>query len=151
MWQEKIISKLTKINIILILIEGVNGQLPNLDLINTIRVVAQHTANIPITLHDDIFVDDDNDPKLNYWHSLKHMLRTMKFQLTGHPSSNAGLYLRYVYFYYYVLFFCKKSFVRLICYFISQTDTKSMLSQFTVLVVQMIFILYLAFIESECK
>ncbi|CAO3627736.1 unnamed protein product [Cunninghamella blakesleeana] len=75
--------------------EGVNGQLPNLDLINTIRVVAQHTANIPITLHDDNFIGDDSDPKLNYWHSLKHMLRTMKFQLTGHPSSDAGLYLRY--------------------------------------------------------
>ncbi|CAO3620863.1 unnamed protein product [Cunninghamella echinulata] len=75
--------------------EGVNGQLPNLDLINTIRVVAQHTANIPITLHDDITMDDDNDAKMNYLNSLKHMLRTMKYQLAGHPSSNAGLYLRY--------------------------------------------------------
>lgn len=78
-------------------IEGVNGQLPNLDLINTIRVVAQHTANIPITLHDDISkAEENNDPQLNYWCSLKHMLRTMQYQLFGHPSSNAGLYLRYI-------------------------------------------------------
>ncbi|KAI8337887.1 Gaa1-like protein, partial [Chlamydoabsidia padenii] len=72
--------------------EGVNGQLPNLDLINTIRVVAQNTARVPITLHDDI---DSVDGSSTYWSSLKHVLRTLEYQLTGHPSSDAGQYLRY--------------------------------------------------------
>ncbi|CAO3592080.1 unnamed protein product [Absidia cylindrospora] len=76
--------------------EGVNGQLPNLDLINTIRVVAQNTARIPITLHDDIDINNAEAGTMDsYWNSLKHVLRTMEYQVVGHPSSDAGQYLRY--------------------------------------------------------
>ncbi|KAI8067458.1 Gaa1-like protein [Gongronella butleri] len=76
-----------------IFFEGVNGQLPNLDLINTIRIVAESTARIPVTLHDS------NDPITltndAYWSGLTHLLNSMKSQVFGHPSSDAGLYLRY--------------------------------------------------------
>ncbi|KAI8079719.1 Gaa1-like protein, partial [Halteromyces radiatus] len=77
--------------------EGVNGQLPNLDLINTIRVVAQNTARVPITLHDEMEAGSNHEQSLSirYWISLKHVLRTMKYQVIGHPSSDAGQYLRY--------------------------------------------------------
>lgn len=78
-----------------VFLEGVNGQLPNLDLINTICVVAQNTARIPFTLHDDIDSNNaESGTMASYWNSLKHVLRTMEYQVVGHPSSNAGQYLR---------------------------------------------------------
>lgn len=78
-------------------IEGVNGQLPNLDLINTIVAVATRT-NPPIhtTLHDDTKNPYEHYKYGEYLGSLNHMLTSMKYLVTGHPSSDAGLYLRYV-------------------------------------------------------
>ncbi|ORX47956.1 Gaa1-domain-containing protein [Hesseltinella vesiculosa] len=73
--------------------EGVNGQLPNLDLINTIRIVAETSARIPVTLHDNTGQSTDTDDP--YWSGLSHMLHTMKYQAIGHSSSDAGQYLRY--------------------------------------------------------
>ncbi|KAI9024469.1 Gaa1-like protein [Phycomyces nitens] len=75
--------------------EGVNGQLPNLDLINSIVVIARHTAQIPVVLHDTTSNPYKDKPWGVYADSLLHMLRTMKYQTLGQPSSDAGLYLRY--------------------------------------------------------
>ncbi|KAI7859114.1 Gaa1-like protein [Circinella umbellata] len=78
-----------------IFFEGVNGQLPNLDLINTIVTVSTRTARVPLTLHDDTARPYNDKTWGTYVQSLLHMLRTMQYQALGHPSSDAGLYLRY--------------------------------------------------------
>ncbi|KAI9266635.1 Gaa1-like protein [Phascolomyces articulosus] len=78
-----------------IFFEGVNGQLPNLDLINTIVTVCTRTARVPLTLHDDTSHPYSDQPWGPYVQSLLHMIRTMQYQALGHPSSDAGLYLRY--------------------------------------------------------
>ncbi|KAI8384158.1 Gaa1-like protein [Blakeslea trispora] len=79
-----------------IFFEGVNGQLPNLDLINTIVTVASVThPPIEVIPHDDkknLFQDSSYK---QYLGSLYHMLQSMKYLVLGHPSSEAGLYLRY--------------------------------------------------------
>ncbi|KAG0175792.1 Glycosyl phosphatidyl inositol protein transamidase complex subunit [Apophysomyces sp. BC1021] len=75
--------------------EGVNGQLPNLDMINTIVRIARSTAQIPITLHDSKLDPYGDGPWGSYLESLSHMVQIMKYQVLGHPSSDAGLYLKY--------------------------------------------------------
>lgn len=69
--------------------------MPNLDLINTIVAVAQRTSPpIAITLHDDA-KNPYRDYKYSaYLGSLHHMLKSMKYLVLGHPSSDSGLYLR---------------------------------------------------------
>ncbi|KAF1799968.1 Gaa1-like protein [Mucor lusitanicus] len=79
-----------------IFFEGVNGQLPNLDLINTIVAVATRThPPIRITLHDTVKHPFEHHAYGNYLGSLNHMLQSMKYLVLGHPSSDSGLYLRY--------------------------------------------------------
>lgn len=79
-----------------IFFEGVNGQLPNLDLINTIVAVAHRThPPIDITLHDDKKNPYEHHQYSSYLGSLHHMLMSMKYLALGRPSSDSGLYLRY--------------------------------------------------------
>ncbi|CEP13311.1 hypothetical protein [Parasitella parasitica] len=79
-----------------IFFEGVNGQLPNLDLINTIVAVATRTSPpIETTLHDTVNNPFENHAYEAYLGSLNHMLQSMKYLVLGHPSSESGLYLRY--------------------------------------------------------
>ncbi|ORE06410.1 hypothetical protein BCV72DRAFT_250068 [Rhizopus microsporus var. microsporus] len=79
-----------------IFFEGVNGQLPNLDLINTIVAVAERISPpISVTLHDDTSYPFANHKYGTYFRSLFYMLQSMKYLVFGHPSSDAGLYLRY--------------------------------------------------------
>jgi glycosylphosphatidylinositol transamidase len=88
--------KKKKTKYLCIFIEGVNGQLPNLDLINTIVAVATRTnPPIRITLHDDVKNPFENHAYGAYLGSLNHMLQSMKYLVLGHPSSDSGLYLRY--------------------------------------------------------
>ncbi|KAG0256499.1 Glycosyl phosphatidyl inositol protein transamidase complex subunit [Mortierella polycephala] len=77
-----------------IFFEGVNGQLPNLDLINTVADIAKDVAPVELTLHDELVPYTDNMTK-NYINSLKKMLYMMKYQAVGSPSGNHGLYLKY--------------------------------------------------------
>ncbi|KAG1461820.1 hypothetical protein G6F46_005036 [Rhizopus delemar] len=79
-----------------IFFEGVNGQLPNLDLINTIVAVVER-SNLPIaiTLHDTTKHPFSDIKDNEYLRSLFNMLNSMRFLVLGHPSSDAGLYLRY--------------------------------------------------------
>ena len=73
------------------LVEGVNGQLPNLDLIKTVTYIS---GGLTLTLHDEIVPYTDNMTK-NYMNSLRRMLYMMKYQAAGTPSGNHGLYLKY--------------------------------------------------------
>ncbi|KAF9115846.1 Glycosyl phosphatidyl inositol protein transamidase complex subunit [Mortierella sp. AM989] len=77
-----------------IFFEGVNGQLPNLDMINTIRKISESIAPVTLTLHDELVPNTENMTK-NYINSLKKMLYMMKYQVAGTPTGNHGLYLKY--------------------------------------------------------
>ncbi|KAG0329448.1 Glycosyl phosphatidyl inositol protein transamidase complex subunit [Dissophora globulifera] len=77
-----------------IFFEGVNGQLPNLDMINTITRIAAGIAPVEVTLHDELVPYTENMTK-NYINSLKKMLYMMKYQAAGTPTGNHGLYLKY--------------------------------------------------------
>lgn len=75
-------------------IEGVNGQLPNLDMINSVADIAASVAPVELTLHDELVPMTENVTK-NYINSLKKMLYMMKYQAVGTPTGNHGLYLKY--------------------------------------------------------
>ncbi|KAI9316456.1 Gaa1-like protein [Dichotomocladium elegans] len=75
--------------------EGVNGQLPNLDLINTIVTVNAHTSRVDLTLHEETTFPFQDTSWASYFESLYHMYRMMKYQALNHPSSEAGVYLSY--------------------------------------------------------
>lgn len=72
-----------------------NGQLPNLDMINTIDEITRGLAPVKLTLHDELVPFTENLTK-NYINSLKRMLYMMKYQAAGTPTGNHGLYLKYV-------------------------------------------------------
>lgn len=74
--------------------EGVNGQLPNLDMINSIADITASVAPVELTLHDELVPLTENVTK-NYINSLKRMLYMMKYQAVGTPTGNHGLYLKY--------------------------------------------------------
>jgi len=74
-------------------IEGLNGQLPNLDLVNTVTRLCRHEAIIP-TLHkrsDYHSLESFN----GFLYSLKTMLLLMTQLASGSPSANHGLFHRY--------------------------------------------------------
>ncbi|CAG8486788.1 16795_t:CDS:10 [Acaulospora morrowiae] len=74
--------------------EGLNGQLPNLDLINTIVRICRISNNIPISLHDSGHFYTHNDVG-DYQSSFYNLLTTMKYQALGHPTGSHGLFFRY--------------------------------------------------------
>ncbi|KAK9767689.1 Glycosyl phosphatidyl inositol protein transamidase complex subunit [Basidiobolus ranarum] len=74
-----------------IFFEGLNGQLPNLDLINTVVELCRYEG-ISATLHQPT---SDWDVNSDYFKSLNTMLTTMKYQSTCHPSGVHGLFHRY--------------------------------------------------------
>jgi len=75
------------------ILEGVNGQLPNLDLINTVIKVCRVSYSIPIMLHDSghHYSHYDNG---NYYDSLHNLLQTMRHQALCHPTGSHGLFFR---------------------------------------------------------
>ncbi|KAF9926496.1 Glycosyl phosphatidyl inositol protein transamidase complex subunit [Linnemannia zychae] len=81
-------------NAIGIFFEGVNGQLPNLDMIKIIDNISLTIAPVELTLHDELIPYTDNMTK-NYLNSLRKMLYQMKYQAVGTPTGIHGLYLKY--------------------------------------------------------
>lgn len=76
-----------------IAIEGINGQLPNLDLVNTVFRLCRK-ERIPVALHTEGYHEH-----LGAWgdsvQSLVTMVMMMFYQATGRPSGNHGLFHRY--------------------------------------------------------
>lgn len=74
-------------------IEGLNGQLPNLDLVNTVIRLCRREGLLP-TLHKraDYWNPDSWD---GFEHSVKTMLLMMWHQAPGMPTGNHGLFHRY--------------------------------------------------------
>ncbi|CAG8647362.1 24236_t:CDS:10 [Cetraspora pellucida] len=74
--------------------EGLNGQLPNLDLINTVVRVCRMSSNIPIMLRDSgrCYTHYDSG---DYQSSFYNLITFMKYQALGHPTGSHGLFFRY--------------------------------------------------------
>lgn len=74
-------------------VEGLNGQLPNLDLFNLVIRLCNR-EHVRATFHNK---DDHYNPETpeGWIHSIKTMVSMMATQTTGIPSGNHGLFLRY--------------------------------------------------------
>jgi glycosylphosphatidylinositol transamidase len=76
-------------------IEGTNGQMPNLDLINTISWIAP-IDGIPYSLHERMFhsPDDSHEPFRTYLSSLMNILYMMCNHIVGKPTGLHGVFHR---------------------------------------------------------
>ncbi|KAF9973114.1 Glycosyl phosphatidyl inositol protein transamidase complex subunit [Actinomortierella ambigua] len=73
--------------------EGLNGGLPNLDLINMVHETGL-MREWTVVLHDKIIPATVNMTR-KYLNALYNMLYMMKYQASCHPSGNHGLFLKY--------------------------------------------------------
>ncbi|RXM29652.1 Glycosylphosphatidylinositol anchor attachment 1 protein [Acipenser ruthenus] len=74
-------------------LEGLNGQLPNLDLVNLFYAFCQKTG-VLCTIQGKL-QRNDWDTLPGYTHSLSTMLLMVLKQGSGHPQGDHGLFLRY--------------------------------------------------------
>lgn len=81
------------LNFIDIKVEGLNGQLPNLDLVNLIRRLAIKEGLI--SGHKQLTPRERSGAKSTLKENLKHMLSMVMTQSTGVPNGNHGLFYRY--------------------------------------------------------
>ncbi|XP_060564465.1 glycosylphosphatidylinositol anchor attachment 1 protein-like [Ruditapes philippinarum] len=76
-------------------IEGLNGQLPNLDLVNLV-VRLCHKNNVDVMLHNSRDVPQwEAETVAGFQQSAKTMLKMMWAQASGLPSGNHGLFHRF--------------------------------------------------------
>jgi len=73
--------------------EGLNGQLPNLDLINTVAKLCRREG-ISVSLQNNVN-HYNPESRAGFEHALKTMLMMMWNQASGIPTGNHGLYHRY--------------------------------------------------------
>ncbi|EMD38058.1 hypothetical protein CERSUDRAFT_104676 [Gelatoporia subvermispora B] len=91
--------------------EGLNGRLPNQDLINSLYVITRHTAGVPVVVYDHLDPYEfpgrkaelaglpawlppavkDNDEVVEYGYRAKDVLRHVKYQARGQASGVHGL------------------------------------------------------------
>lgn len=88
-------------------LEGLNGRLPNQDLMNSVNVISSHTGHVPVILYDkpdEVLRDSmretvsglfSSDDVLNYLVRAKRMLRHFSYQSVGRPSGIHGLFHPY--------------------------------------------------------
>ncbi|KAG0143144.1 hypothetical protein CROQUDRAFT_66493 [Cronartium quercuum f. sp. fusiforme G11] len=77
--------------------EGINGQLPNLDLINTISHISRWTGSSPVTIHTrPLSSSESSSPTLStYSRAAQTMLEQISYGLIGTPSGPEGLFTTY--------------------------------------------------------
>lgn len=86
-----------------IFFEGLNGRLPNQDLLNSFRGISRYTGGVPVILYDHI--DDPPpmpswvpstlaqiEPVKEYFIRAKNILRHAGYQARGRPSGVHGLF-----------------------------------------------------------
>jgi len=75
-------------------IEGSNGQLPNLDIVNTVFKLA-NSVRLPISIFDSTVKRYQRlDDKEYYIECAKNLLRTAKHQIHGIPLKAHGVFVR---------------------------------------------------------
>jgi glycosylphosphatidylinositol transamidase len=79
-----------------IMLEGLNGQLPNLDLVNlVVRLCRRERAKVAIHNSFDKRTDFNGESFEDYKSNLKTMLKMMWYQASGAPSGNHGLFHKF--------------------------------------------------------
>ncbi|XP_065676209.1 glycosylphosphatidylinositol anchor attachment 1 protein-like [Hydra vulgaris] len=73
-----------------LLVDGLNGQLPNLDVFNVVVRIAQYES-IPLKLSHQLRFASTS----NYAVNLQTLLSMMVVQSTGYPSGNHGMFFKY--------------------------------------------------------
>lgn len=84
--------------------EGVNGALPNQDLINTVAHISQYTAGAPVRLHS-VSADLENDSAVipfiphdvtrKYARNARHLVEELQYASLGNFSGAHGLFAEY--------------------------------------------------------
>lgn len=94
--------------------EGLNGRLPNQDLINSVRLISHYTGGVPFIIYDHLEPHDFPDrweatsilanapefirrsPQLkDFEYRAKNIKRHVGYQARGRPSGAHGLYHRF--------------------------------------------------------
>ncbi|KAN0076921.1 Gaa1-like, GPI transamidase component domain containing protein [Tylopilus felleus] len=90
--------------------EGLNGRLPNQDLINSLRLISHYTGSVPLVLYDHLEVHDapqssllanapefmKRSPQLKeYEYRARNVKRHVSYQARGRPSGPHGLFHRF--------------------------------------------------------
>ncbi|KAH9821344.1 Gaa1-like protein [Melampsora americana] len=79
--------------------EGINGQLPNLDFINTASNIIRWTGSCPVTIHDGSDGSSASHSRSTFMNdyilSSQTILRQIKYGLLGEPSGPEGLFTPY--------------------------------------------------------
>ncbi|WAQ89314.1 hypothetical protein PtA15_11A1 [Puccinia triticina] len=81
--------------------EGINGQLPNLDLINTVAHIVRWTGSSPVTIHDEPLEPSypsyvpDHPEVLKYLQAGQTIIKQMSHGIVGSPSGPEGLFSTY--------------------------------------------------------
>ncbi|EFP80866.2 Glycosyl phosphatidyl inositol protein transamidase complex subunit [Puccinia graminis f. sp. tritici] len=81
--------------------EGINGQLPNLDLINTVSHIVRWTGSCPVTMHHEPLEPSypsylpDHPEVQKYIQAGRTIVKQMSHGLVGSPSGPEGLFSTY--------------------------------------------------------
>ena len=91
--------------------EGLNGRLPNQDLINSLRLISHYTGGVPLVLYDHLELRDapqssllENAPEFmkrspqlrDFEYRARNVKRHVSYQARGRPSGAHGLFHRRV-------------------------------------------------------
>lgn len=87
--------------------EGINGRLPNQDLMNSFNIISTHTGGVPVVLYNHL--EEQVDPMISRWlpqyitnHAYtkeyakraRNVLRHVRYQALGRASGVHGLFHR---------------------------------------------------------
>lgn len=92
--------------------EGLNGRLPNQDLLNSFHIISRNTGGVSVLLYDNYDPNDNNwrDPFVISWlpgvlrnnervkdyvYRARNLFRHFSYQARGHPSGIHGLLHQY--------------------------------------------------------
>lgn len=93
------------------LLEGLNGRLPNQDLLNSVQRIARYTGQVPVTVYDHLDWRDSskqssepsflpsslrhNSEVKEYTYRARNLIRNFGYQAKGRASGVHGLYHQY--------------------------------------------------------
>ena len=88
--------------------EGINGRLPNQDLLNSFERISRYTGGVPVTVYDHLHPQEDTIIKqgktwipsvirnhqsiVSYAYHARNVVRHLKYQARGRASGVHGLF-----------------------------------------------------------